>query len=332
MISYEQFEKFTREIIDNLNAQYTDLHLVYAYEPDDIPGAISDTEAPQRELPIYISPDAKPNPSMPDVYTLGHYVTKPIMGVYNAVRAEHHIVLYYGSFAALGYTKNMFALKKQLADTIWHELRHHAGDKILYEDDVKRDRQFKRERGLLRRERRNDIIVYLVMTLTPVLIFALIRYIAPALGLILFLSFGVIISVIMWRAALWFYRGTHKKKMERAREYFSAGMMYLAQKRMDRAIHALKKAIALNPQNVAAYHQLGHAYFGEGMVEKAIAAWKKTITLQPHNVKAHNDLGIVYKMEGMFDEAIAAFETALKLDPNFAATQRNLNITTVLKG
>lgn len=62
-----------------------------------------------------------------DLYTMGEYITKPIMGRY--------IALYYGSFEALfdGVSKN--TLREELRETLFHEFTHHleslAGERGL---------------------------------------------------------------------------------------------------------------------------------------------------------------------------------------------------------
>jgi len=73
--------------------------------------------------------------------------------------------------------------------------------------------------------------------------------------------------------------------------------------------------------------QLHDSALGElanGRPAAAVAALKKALALDANEVAIHNDLGIALQELMRFDEAEAAFRDALRIDPSHAQAQRNL--------
>lgn len=119
--------------------------------------------------------------------------------------------------------------------------------------------------------------------------------------------------------------------------------------RYNRAISELSKAIRVNPNNPAAYHDRGVAhqalsnyaesiddfdkaleiapgfaitYFSRGIswkslgkFDRAIADQIQAIALFPDSADAHGELGVVYQCRFDLDASIASLTTALKLAP-----------------
>lgn len=52
--------------------------------------------------------------------------------------------------------------------------------------------------------------------------------------------------------------------------------------------------------------------------EKAVIALKKAVALNPQFKEAHNNLGYCYRKLGKLDESLAAYDKAIALDSNFA--------------
>jgi len=84
------------------------------------------------------------------------------------------------------------------------------------------------------------------------------------------------------------------------------------------------EALRATGENYMAYHHLGMAYTDQGRLDLAIAAYKKSIAVDPSYPHAYNNLGVVYAKQGKFDEAVAEFQQAIRLSPTTVSFYRNL--------
>jgi tetratricopeptide (TPR) repeat protein len=92
----------------------------------------------------------------------------------------------------------------------------------------------------------------------------------------------------------------------------------LVLKRVDRtkdAIAELQRALAIQPR-AEAYFALGTLYFHQGEFDRAIAALKSAVAAEPRLVDAHIALGSVFKAKRQFPDAIDALRRAIALDPD----------------
>ena len=81
--------------------------------------------------------------------------------------------------------------------------------------------------------------------------------------------------------------------------------------RVDEAIVALERAIALEPDHAEAHNNLGLALHDNGRLDDAIDAYRRAIALRPDLAEAHNNLGTALKFKGRTDEAIGGFRRAI---------------------
>jgi len=97
---------------------------------------------------IEVSRKTVPHPLRADVYTLGECL--PLEWSGDAADLQSRIVLYHGSFAALG-SQGDFDWRKEAWDTLTHELRHHlewrANQSALEAYDWAADQNFARQEG-----------------------------------------------------------------------------------------------------------------------------------------------------------------------------------------
>jgi len=84
------------------------------------------------------------------------------------------------------------------------------------------------------------------------------------------------------------------------------------------------EAIRVTGDNYMAYHHLGMAYTNEGRLDLAIAAYKKVIAIDPSYAHTYNNLGVIYAKQGKFDEAVEQFKLAIRLIPSNVSFYRNL--------
>ncbi len=121
-----------------------------------------------------------------------------------------------------------------------------------------------------------------------------------------------------------------KGKVERLTEKESKGWQYfmkaiqLEDVSMEKAIDALKKAIALKKNFYEAYMELGNIHFSMGLMEKAIEAFKKGIKSSPHRPEGYYNLGNALEEKGCLEDARRTYLRALKYDPHFADAHFNI--------
>ncbi|MEG4521460.1 tetratricopeptide repeat protein [Microcoleus sp. C2D2] len=101
-----------------------------------------------------------------------------------------------------------------------------------------------------------------------------------------------------------------------AQTYFVLGYVLRRQGKLEEAIAAYGQAIQLDPKSAAAYNGLGNALYNQGKLEEAIAAYGQAIQLDPKDATAYYNLGIALSDQGKLEEAIAAYGQALKLPDN----------------
>jgi tetratricopeptide (TPR) repeat protein len=114
--------------------------------------------------------------------------------------------------------------------------------------------------------------------------------------------------------------------------YNSLGIVLKAQGKIDEAIDAFTKALALNPNYAGMYHNLGNALRDKGKIDEAIEALNKALSLEPQYVEAYYNLGVTLYAKGQIDEAIEAFTKALSISPNHADIYYSLGIALQNKG
>lgn len=84
----------------------------------------------------------------------------------------------------------------------------------------------------------------------------------------------------------------------------------------EKAVTALKQAIALDPTFALAFGQLADAYDRLGRHAEAVEACKVALTIDPNDAAAYSRLGSAYRHQNKLPEAIEAYKKAVSLDPN----------------
>jgi len=98
------------------------------------------------------------------------------------------------------------------------------------------------------------------------------------------------------------------------------GKIYGSQKKYERAIEFIKKAIHLEPENGEYHYQLGLAYLDSGNLNKALPELELAVKYTPDHIKAQYFLALAYKQNGMTEKANALINKlnlkASQLPPN----------------
>jgi tetratricopeptide (TPR) repeat protein len=88
-------------------------------------------------------------------------------------------------------------------------------------------------------------------------------------------------------------------------------------------IDALRRAIDLDPDMVAAYQSLGAALYATGQPQAAIEAFRRGLQIDPLSAVLYYDLGLALKAQGDSAESQKALRLAARLDPEISARNAN---------
>jgi len=91
-----------------------------------------------------------------------------------------------------------------------------------------------------------------------------------------------------------------------------------AAQKPEEAIALYTKALELDPENAAAYHNLGNVLSDKGDQDGAIAKYQRAIELNPNFFAGYYSLGNVLSAKGDQDGAIIKYQRAIELAANFA--------------
>ena len=80
------------------------------------------------------------------------------------------------------------------------------------------------------------------------------------------------------------------------------------------------------PTTPTAHSNLGIVLQAHGRLDEAIVAYRRAIALDPGHANAHSNLGVLLRATGKPVEAEAAYRTAIRLDPDHIDAYTNLGI------
>ncbi|MFQ5681259.1 MAG: tetratricopeptide repeat protein [Candidatus Omnitrophota bacterium] len=110
---------------------------------------------------------------------------------------------------------------------------------------------------------------------------------------------------------------------QEARVYREKGYRAQRQRDYDRAFMFYKKALALNPSDVAVYNDLGVIYEYRGDEQSALQAYRRALQMDPDYPRTYYNLAALYEEEGDFLKASFYWRKRISLgDPHSAATLR----------
>ena len=120
-----------------------------------------------------------------------------------------------------------------------------------------------------------------------------------------------------------------------ADRFVMKGIAYGLAGNYQEAAKSLRLAIRLDPNHPDAHNNLGNALAEMGKLDEAIEAYRRAIALHPEEAIAagsHNNLGIVLVEKGQWEEGIKFYCRAIRLDPNFSSPYQNLRKVLAQKG
>ena len=89
---------------------------------------------------------------------------------------------------------------------------------------------------------------------------------------------------------------------------FGIGNAHREQGKLEEAIEAYNKALAIKPDYAEAYNNMGITLKEQGKLEEAIEAFNKALAIKPDYVEVYNHIGITLQEQGKLEEAIEAYK------------------------
>ncbi|MFP8879412.1 MAG: tetratricopeptide repeat protein, partial [Myxococcota bacterium] len=111
---------------------------------------------------------------------------------------------------------------------------------------------------------------------------------------------------------------------ENARVRLLLGVAALIDQRPADAEKAFKKAIEIDPTDVAGYEHLARLFARSGRLPEAVKTYEDAVEIRPDDPNLHHFLGILYQYAGARDKAIERYEDAIKYGPGLAEAKNNL--------
>jgi hypothetical protein len=119
---------------------------------------------------------------------------------------------------------------------------------------------------------------------------------------------------------------------ERPDGYYQLGRFYQGQNRVDQAIDAYRKALALDRNFTDAHNALGALYAAQGRLDEAVAEFTIVVAALPMTSYAWNNLGYAYLLQGKSGDAVAALERATAFDLTNQRAWNNLGTALAQRG
>jgi tetratricopeptide (TPR) repeat protein len=114
---------------------------------------------------------------------------------------------------------------------------------------------------------------------------------------------------------------------------FQSGRWMILQRNWEKGQALLERALALDPDYIAALNQLGYLYASYGpQFEKSFKAFEHYSRVRPHEPNPQDSWAEVLRMAGEYGKALDHYRKALGLDPKFVSSQLGIADTYALMG
>lgn len=88
-----------------------------------------------------------------------------------------------------------------------------------------------------------------------------------------------------------------------ARAIYREGFQHFVNDRLDEAVAAYRRALAIDDGLALAWTALSRALRQQGDLDAAIEAGRKVVELEPNDPLSHTNLSILFQAKGMIQEA-----------------------------
>jgi superkiller protein 3 len=108
--------------------------------------------------------------------------------------------------------------------------------------------------------------------------------------------------------------------------YYNMGITYADLENYWEAIRCYQKAVAIDPNFAMAYYNMGNTYKNLKNYNEAIHCYQKALAIDPNGAVAYNNMGNTYRNLENYNEAIRCFQKAIDLDSKYAVAYSNMGI------
>lgn len=112
------------------------------------------------------------------------------------------------------------------------------------------------------------------------------------------------------------YRQIISKYPRETESYLHLAKLLTGEDRIEDAIAALRRGLAVDPDDKDLHNSLGHALSRTGRHSEAISSHMRYVELAPSEPNAFDSLGMSYQWYGDYPSAISNYERALAINPN----------------
>ncbi|MEK7731621.1 MAG: tetratricopeptide repeat protein, partial [Planctomycetota bacterium] len=148
----------------------------------------------------------------------------------------------------------------------------------------------------------------------------------------LLLTYGIYQRNKDYHSDLAIWADVAAKRPHNARARVAVGNALLARNRVEEAITAYRKAVAIRPDFADGQCALGMGLARKGALDEAVTAYSESLRLDPNLAKAHYNLGNALSRQGRIDESIRSFRESLRIQPRFADAHCNLGNALAAQG
>ena len=160
------------------------------------------------------------------------------------------------------------------------------------------------------------------------------RRLTVAVGAVVLLVLGGLAAghtrAYLDKEALW--RDTLAKNPAADMAWFNLSDVLSRQGRHEEAIEAIRRGLALKPDDPYAYNDLGNEYALLRRPAEAVPQFERALALQPGFASAHSNLGNTLMDLGRVDEALGHLQRAVELDPAYPEGLNNLGVALAKRG
>jgi len=123
-----------------------------------------------------------------------------------------------------------------------------------------------------------------------------------------------------------------QQKPDCAMGYKKMGKIALELKDYSQAIINCRKAIELDPFDVASYNHLGLTFKAQGKFDEAIKNYRQALEVKPDSADVYTNMGRTFAMQGKMNDAANCFLQALQIRPDYTSARNNLGNVFISQG
>ena len=146
-------------------------------------------------------------------------------------------------------------------------------------------------------------------------------------AIVLMLSAAAYNRNIVWTDKVVFWTDVVEKAPRSAQAYINLGSAYANKAMYGNALENYERALKLDSSHAGAYSGMSEAYAGIGRLDEALDACLKAIAMAPNLTAAHVNCGTVSFLRKDYESAIINYEKALSIAPSNVGITRNLAAT-----